>query len=231
MENNKHGWETKSYKLESNEWTSTLPSEKKKILNNKFSDSSTTKYYLMTIFFIVGLMTVSIIKNETRNLQKEIGLLQTSINIVKHDLYQSTLEHAVITSPENISILAKEYLDSSFLAYKNIQIKKLNSEKKISSILKNNKKKNIKEKSQLMLAKKVESKKNELISLKKFYYNPKIIPGEVKTRVSKKIEIAKDEMKALYNDPKEGFRTKRIYKWGAVQVVKVMLGIPVVPGK
>ena len=231
MENNNHGWETKSYKLESNKWTNTPSSEKKKILNNKFSDSSTTKYYLMTIFFIVGLMTVSIIKNETRNLQKEIGLLQTSINIVKHDLYQSTLEHAVITSPENISILAKEYLDSSFLAYKNIQIKKLNSEKKISSILKNNKKKNIKEKSQLMLAKKVESKKNELISLKKFYYNPKIIPGEVKTRVSKKIEIAKDEMKALYNDPKEGFRTKRIYKWGAVQVVKVMLGIPVVPGK
>ena len=231
MENNNHGWETKSYKLESNKWTNTPWNEKKKILNNKFSDSSTTKYYLMTIFFIVGLMTVSIIKNETRNLQKEIGLLQTSINIVKHDLYQSTLEHAVITSPENISILAKEYLDSSFLAYKNIQIKKLNSEKKISSILKNNKKKNIKEKSQLMLAKKVESKKNELISLKKFYYNPKIIPGEVKTRVSKKIEIAKDEMKALYNDPKEGFRTKRIYKWGAVQVVKVMLGIPVVPGK
>jgi len=149
MEDNNHGWETKSYKLESNQWTNTLPSEKKKILNNESSDSSTTKYYLMTIFFIVGLMTVSIIKNETRNLQKEISSLQASISIVKHDLYQSTLEHAVITSPENISILAKEYLDSSFLAYKNIQIKKLNNEKKLSSRLKNTKKKKLKKKKNL----------------------------------------------------------------------------------
>jgi len=231
MEDNNHGWETKSYKLESNQWTNTLPSEKKKILNNESSDSSTTKYYLMTIFFIVGLMTVSIIKNETRNLQKEISSLQASISIVKHDLYQSTLEHAVITSPENISILAKEYLDSSFLAYKNIQIKKLNSEKKLSSRLKNTKKKILKKKYNLELAKKIESKKNELTSLKEFYYNPKTLPGEVKLRVSKKIEVAKNEMKALYNDPKKVLETERLYKWGAIQVVKVMLGIPVVPGR
>jgi len=226
MEDNHHGWETKSYNLESNKWTITPPSKKKNILDNKFSNSSTTKYYLMTVFFIVGLMTVSIIKNETRNLQKEIGSLRTSIGIVKHDLYQSTLEHAVITSPENISILAKEYLDSSFLAYKNIQIKKLNSEKKLSSSLKNTKKKY-----NFDLAKKIESKKKELTNLKEFYYNPKTLPGEVKLRVSKKIEIAKNEMKALYNDPKNVLESKKLYKWGAMQIVKVMLGIPVVPGK
>jgi len=226
MEDNNHGWETKSYKLESNQWTNTLPSEKKKILNNESSDSSTTKYYLMTIFFIVGLMTVSIIKNETRNLQKEISSLQASISIVKHDLYQSTLEHAVITSPENISILAKEYLDSSFLAYKNIQIKKLNNDKKISSRLKKTTKKY-----NLELAKKIKSKKNEIKNLKEFYYNPETLPGKVKLRVYKKIELAKKEMKALYNDPKKTLEPERIYKWGAVQFVKVMLGIPIVPGR
>jgi hypothetical protein len=50
-------------------------------------------------------------------------------------------------------------------------------------------------------------------------------------RVSKKIEIAKNEMKALYNDPKKVLESKKLYKWGAMQIVKVMLGIPVVPGK
>ena len=185
----------------------------------------------MTIFFIIGLMTVSIIKNKTRNLQKEISSLRASVDIIKHDLHQSTLEHAVITSPENISILAKEYLDSSFLAYKNIQIKKLNDEKKISSSLKNTKKKILQKKSNLELAKKIESKKNELMSLKEFYYNPDTLPGEVKLHISKKIENAKNEMKALYNDPKKIIETEKLYKWGTIQVVKVMLGIPVVPGR
>ena len=220
-----------SFNLDPNKWTDTLPGNKKHILNNKHSNSNTTKYYLMTIFFIIGLMTVSIIKNKTRNLQKEISSLRASVDIIKHDLHQSTLEHAVITSPENISILAKEYLDSSFLAYKNIQIKKLNDEKKISSSLKNTKKKILQKKSNLELAKKIESKKNELISLKEFYYNPDTLPGEVKLQISKKIENAKNEMKALYNDPKKIIETEKLYKWGTIQVVKVMLGIPIVPGR
>jgi len=220
-----------SFNLDPNKWTDTLPGNKKHILNNKHSNSYTTKYYLMTIFFIIGLMTVSIIKNKTRNLQKEISSLRASVDIIKHDLHQSTLEHAVITSPENISILAKEYLDSSFLAYKNIQIKKLNNEKKLSSSLKNTKKKILQKKSNLELAKKIESKKNELISLKEFYYNPDTIPGEVKLQISKKIENAKNEMKALYSDPKKILETEKLYKWGTIQVVKVMLGIPIVPGR
>lgn len=220
-----------SFNLDPNKWTDTLPGNKKHILNNKPSNSYTTKYYLMTIFFIIGLMTVSIIKNKTRNLQKEISSLRASVDIIKHDLHQSTLEHAVITSPENISILAKEYLDSSLLAYKNIQIKKLNDEKKISSSLKNTKKKILQKKSNLELAKKIESKKNELISLKEFYYNPDTLPGEVKLQISKKIENAKNEMKALYNDPKKIIETEKLYKWGTIQVVKVMLGIPIVPGR
>ena len=220
-----------SFNLDPNKWTDTLPGNKKHILNNKHSNSNTTKYYLMTIFFIIGLMTVSIIKNKTRNLQKEISSLRASVDIIKHDLHQSTLEHAVITSPENISILAKEYLDSSLLAYKNIQIKKLNDEKKISSSLKNTKKKILQKKSNLELAKKIESKKNELISLKEFYYNPDTLPGEVKLQISKKIENAKNEMKALYNDPKKIIETEKLYKWGTIQVVKVMLGIPIVPGR
>ena len=168
---------------------------------------------------------------KTRNLQKEISSLRTSIDIIKHDLHQSTLEHAVITSPENISILAKEYLDSSFLAYKNIQIKKLSNEKKLSSSLKNVKKKIIEKKSSLELAKKIESKKNELKNLKEFYYNPNALPGEVKLQISKKIENAKNEMKALYNNPKKAITPEKIYKWGTIQVVKVMLGIPIVPGR
>ena len=53
-----------SFNLDPNKWTDTLPGNKKKILHSNYSNSSATKYYLMTTFFIIGLMTVSIIKNE-----------------------------------------------------------------------------------------------------------------------------------------------------------------------
>ena len=46
------------------------------------------KYFLTTSFFIAGLVLVSVIKNETRNLQKEINNLQVSINTIKFDLFK-----------------------------------------------------------------------------------------------------------------------------------------------
>ena len=40
-------------------------------------------------FFIIGLIFVSLIKNETRNLQKEISNLQASIKNLNLDLHQN----------------------------------------------------------------------------------------------------------------------------------------------
>jgi hypothetical protein len=75
-------------------------------------------------------MIVSAVKNETRNLQKEINNLQASINITQFNLDRATLDNEVLTSPENISRLAKEYLYSDFRVYKKSQIKNLDIPKK-----------------------------------------------------------------------------------------------------
>ena len=49
--------------------------------------------------------------------------------------------------------------------------------------------------------------------------------------VAKKIEKAKLDLDKLYHEPTEVINLQKIQKWGAVQVVKVFLGVPIVPGK
>ena len=77
------------YKLDSNRWVNTLPSKDNNtiilkddnvlILSNTISSkskpNSAKKYFSTIIVFVVGLILVSVIKNGTRNLQKEIGNL------------------------------------------------------------------------------------------------------------------------------------------------------------
>ena len=41
----------------------------------------------------------------------------------------------------------------------------------------------------------------------------------------------KKEIRIIYDSPGEFFTLERVRRWGAVQVVKLFLGIPVVPGK
>ena len=132
------------YKLDSNKWVNTLPSKDDNTLvlkddntlilsntiNSNPKSSSGKKYSITIIIFIVGLILVSVIKNGTRDLQREISNLQASINTLKLELHQTVLEHEVIASPENISRLAKEYLESDFTFYKKSQIKQLNEKEK-----------------------------------------------------------------------------------------------------
>ena len=106
--------------LDPNIWVNTIP--KKNIFN------SLGKYSLTITLFVCGLLIVSAVKNETRNLQKEIDGLQASINSLNSNLDQAILDNEVITSPENISKLAKEYLSDNFVSYKKSQISYLKSE-------------------------------------------------------------------------------------------------------
>ena len=92
------------------------------------------------MLFICWFIIVSVVKNETRNLEKEINNLRASNNVIKYNLDQAILDNEVITSPENISKLAKEYLNKNFVSYKKSQIKKLEDDIKIIS--KPDKKKN-----------------------------------------------------------------------------------------
>tara|TARA_Y100000590_G_C15493386_1_gene928715 strand:+ start:264 stop:968 length:705 start_codon:yes stop_codon:yes gene_type:complete len=212
------------YSLDHEKWIQTVHKQKKL---NPFK-----KYFLTASLFIVGLIFVSVIKNETRNLQKEIDNLQVSINTIKFDLHQTALDHEFITSPENIEKLAEEYLELNLKTYKKDQIKQLDGNSgnlKISK--KSDNQLNLQEKTKLKIVKKIEEKKAELQELKKLYSEPKKIPNELKVQLTQKIEKKKMEINQLVNQPEQIITAKRLQKWAGIQVVKVFLGIPIVPGK
>ena len=234
-----------NYKLDSNKWIKTLPRKDNNtlILSNVVTSNpksgSGTKYFLTIIVFVMGLILVSAIKNGTRNLQKEINNLEASVNVIKFNLDQAILDNEVITSPDNISLLAKEYLNIDLVSYKKSQIKKFRDENekftKVNKIKKEkiNKKKikNLSDNIKTQIAKRVDKKKTEIIKLQELYSNPKSIPNEVKTQVATKIEEEKVKLKNIYNSPKDIITLKKIGKWSMVQVVKTFLGMPIIPGR
>jgi hypothetical protein len=57
------------------------------------------------------------------------------------------------------------------------------------------------------------------------------VPGEIKSQVALKIEEKKSQLMNLYKTPKEQITLERVGKWGAVQVVKAFLGMPMIPGR
>ena len=111
---NKNITNDKIEQLDPNRWVNTIS---KNNISNPIR-----KYSLMVILFVSSLFLISIVKNETRNLQKEINNLEASIKKINYNLDQAILDNEVITSPENISQLAKEYLDMHLVAYKKSQI-------------------------------------------------------------------------------------------------------------
>jgi len=208
--------------IDHHRWINTI--SKKKTYN------TVRKYTLMTVLFVCGLLFVSVLKNGTRNLEKEINNLTASVKAIKFNLDQAILDNEVITSPENISQLAKEYLDTDLISYKKSQIRQLNEDKEIATKLdkKNN---NLSTKIKSVITKKIEKKKTEIRKLQELYSKPESIPGEVKTQVASKIEKKKTELKNLYNSPKETITLEKARKWFVVQIAKLFLGIPIVPGK
>ena len=212
-----------SNQLDHDKWINTIP---KKNTTNPFQ-----KYSTMTALFIFGLLFVSVVKNETRNLQKEINNLESSVNIIKYNLDQAILDNEVITSPENISLMAKEYLNMNLISYKRSQIENLTNENgnfsEINKVKENNLSKNVK----IKVKTGIEKKKKEIAKLQALYSNPKLIPGEIKKKVGYQINQKKTELKNIYRSPKDAETLKKVGQWGAVQVVKAFLGIPIVPGR
>jgi hypothetical protein len=208
--------------IDHEKWISTIPKKK--------TYSAVSKYTLMTVLFVCGLLFVSVVKNGTRNLEKEINNLRASVNVVKFNLDQAILDNEVIKSPENISRLAKEYLDTDFISYKKSQIMQLNEDTK--TIIKINKKdNNLSTKIKSEITKKIEKKKTEIRKLQELYSKPGSLPGVIKTQVAMKIEKKKIELKNIYSEPKDIFALERLGRWSAIQVVKLFLGMPIIPGK
>ena len=217
--------------LDHDKWINTIP---KKNTHNSFQ-----KYSLMTILFVCGLLFVSVVKNETRNLQKKINNLETSVNVIKFNLDQAILDHEVITSPENISLLAKEYLDINLLSYKRSQIKQLNDETKNFTKINKIKKEKINKKKEKNLSANIKSKvineidkkKKKIRKLQALYSDPKSIPGEIKTQVAYQIKEKKTGLRNIYRSPKDIATLEKVGRWTVVQVVKAFLGMPIIPGR
>ena len=209
-------------------WVNTIP--KKKTYNAVRKYSTVRKYSFIAVLFVCGLLFVSVVKNETRNLEKVINSLRASNNVIKFNLDQAILDNEVIISPENISRLAKEYLDTDFISYKQSQIRQLNGNKTTVAKL-NKENNNLPKKIKLRITKRIEATKTEIKKLQELYSKPESIPGEIKTQVAKKIEEKKNVIKNIYASPKETITLERTQKWAAVQVVKVFLGIPIIPGR
>ena len=218
--NIKFNEETKQ--IDHDKWINTIPKKK--------TYSVVSKYTLMTVLFVCGLLFVSVVKNGTRNLEKEINNLRASVNVVKFNLDQAILDNEVIKSPENISRLAKEYLENDFISYKKSQIRQLNEDTK--TIIKINKKdNNLSTKIKSGITEKIAKKKTEIRKLQALYSKPGELPGAIKTQVAIKIEKKKIELKNIYNEPKGIFTLERVGKWSVIQVVKLFLGMPIIPGK
>lgn len=211
--------------LDPDKWIDTLPKSKKQ--------NSIKKYSLTATIFIIGLIFVSVIKNETRGLQKEIFNLHASINKIKLDLHNASLDHEVITSPGNISKLAKKHLETELFIYEKSQIKNINQvERDISKAnKKENKVKKLSKKVKTKIEDEIKVKKNELKKLQVIAKNPGELPGEIKLQIVKKIETKKEEIKNLYNNPQTWITPDRVQRWAGVQLVKAFLGIPIIPGK
>ena len=236
--------------LDSKIWENTLPEARKKnesknydVSSEKWINTISTKkttdklriYSITTTFFILGLILVSIIKNETRGLQKEIDKLQTSIDLIKLDLHKAELDYEVLTSPKNLSNMAKQYLDEELVFYKRSQIKRKGESNDLFAKLElkkeNNKIKKITNKAKQGIKKEIKIKKAELKKLQEIYSNPSEIPREAKITFRKKIKTIRNELVQLKEKPKDILTSDKISKWAGIQVVKAFLGIPVIPGK
>ena len=91
--------------------------------------------------------------------------------------------------------------------------------KKLSSLVK------------LKITKKIDEKKTELRKIQGLYSTPEKLPDAIKIKIATTIETKKNELKKLYSTPKDSIDLAKTRRWAAFQVVKVFLGIPIVPGK
>ena len=219
-------------------WLNTIP---QKNTYNSTANSTAWKYSLGAVLFVCGLLFVSALKNETRNLEKEIVNLRASNKVIKFNLDQAILDNEVITSPENISRLAKEYLNTDLIPYKKPQLRqlygdaeiigKLNKNNNILTAKLNKKNNYLSTKIKLVIKEKIEKKKTEIRKLQDLYSKPKSIPAEVKTQIASKIKEKKIELKNFYSSPKITITSEKARNWVVIQVAKLFLGMPFVPGK
>ena len=84
------------------------------------------KNIILFLVFIFCLIFTSLIKNNTRSIEKNLLMLRYDILKLNSQIEEAKLELEYLTSPENIKVLFKTYLDEDFKYYDVSDIKKLN---------------------------------------------------------------------------------------------------------
>ncbi len=167
---------------------------------------------LILITLISGLIFTSLIKNKTRLLEKELLYLDSEINILSSDLSEASLDFHYLTTPERISLLAKNFLNENFMYYKESQIKK-----------------SIKPEKDLVILKK--SRNNHTfsqLSTRKFANKKTSIIEEID---SEELLTAKRIDNRNPQKSKKIISSKKVQQWAGIQIIKAFLGIPTIPFK
>jgi len=209
------------YELDSQVWINTIP--------NPNPQKSIIKYSFISILFIASLTLVMLVKNETRILEKDLINLKASTDKLKFEIHYAVLDYNVLSSPENISILAIQHLDLNLTNYKKSQIQRIFEKEETLTLLKDNDN-NYKDNIRNHLVKTYYLKKNQIEEIKNAYSNPKDLSYYLKSQTSKKLKNSKEKIKNVYNNPNI-LTSRKAQRWAAFQVVKVFLGIPIIPGR
>jgi len=164
------------------------------------------------ITLISGLIFTSLIKNKTRLLEKELLYLDNEINILSSNLSEASLDFQYLTTPKNISLLAKNFLDENFIYYNESQIiKSINQEKDLVILKKLTNKKTFR---QLNIEGSVNKKSNS-----------------IKETDSTQLFFVKGTDNRNPQSTKNTVVSKKVKRWAGFQIIKAFIGIPTLPVK
>ena len=171
---------------------------------------------MRNIFVLIILTSIliftSFIKNKTRLIEKQLVNLNNETNSLRFKLSEASLDFEYLSTPKQISILSKNFLDENFSYYKESQINQ--STKKVKVLADN------------QLSKEVPVDKNSN-DAKKISDNQLLITKRAEDSqlfVEKRIDYKRSQSSIKKNTP------KKVQRWVGIQIVKTLLGIPSIPG-
>jgi hypothetical protein len=74
------------------------------------------KYVASLFFLLLGLISIHLLKNETREMEVKIEKLSKNISYLKQDLEVEKLEFYYLSNPKRVSKLAQEYLPKDYIS-------------------------------------------------------------------------------------------------------------------
>jgi len=86
------------------------------------------KYIFLIFFFIFGIFFISHIKNETRDIEKNIRNINTTIFTLNAELHEAGLDYDYLSSPANLLILSEKIFKDGLHFYSSRQFSYINLE-------------------------------------------------------------------------------------------------------